>query len=1219
MADIEDILVRLSAQANTNEVQKFGQELDRIRQMAVNSGTSQVTANKLAASTYTEVASRAAAAKMSLDQYLRSTGLVNNMYKEMEASVRRVGQAAKSSFDTQQEGARKAAEAVRELIGRYAGWGAVIAGLKQSVEAYAEFDRKLRVIQNQSGATRAQIDAIVPTLRRLSRETGEPMDKLVDGFDTLRERADLSVPAARRIFNEIARGAAAAGVPARDMAETFASMTTSMGIKGREAAQVMEQLVAASQTLGLDIGQLTHSAPRLAEIMGQWGYQGKAGTAAMLAWLAQVRKVEPGTQAAATAMTRFMQNLAKPELATALNMPPKYLIKILDNAKAAGRDVLSVYMDLVKKALAKGTPIEQLFPGRDGLIIRQFLRSGGEVQKLTQDLQESSGRTGRSLKNMAESPAQAISNLKSSLEDLKVRMGEFATDNGLIEGMQEVIGEINTAVAVIEGLQELLDTHHLNWEAFLDAAGLTQRWDRMMLSLKTQWQDMQDIFHGRVRVDMKTGNVIPTSPQSQALHRQLEEMDRKQIEAESGTGADRRGRQRQRRFFNQRGGTDTEGLDVTTPEELDPVWRKTIERLQKMNEVTDRVNEKLKQMSYLLPGSGGPGGGPPGIMNASYSPGGGFGGGGGGFRSGGGFAMLGQGGGMGAGAGPGPSGFGAGFGPGSGINRSSSVSSPGMADTSTPPAFRTPTSPENAPQSLRDAVSGGFSGAAGVGNQPGDITPRGVTGGRFNAPAGTRSTQATEGQTVTLSNGQKVTVNKAAAPQFEGFFNDLIKAGAPVGSLGGFGTRNLVSPRVQSWISQNPQVLSALEKKWGMSGGEHWRNPDTGHFSVDTLFGSQHLSRMRGGAGGLGHMTTDDLARSLGGAQGGGGMGAGARTAGGIDRSSFGPEIAKNPDLMFRSAAMVAGEVYPERATDRAKRVQLETAFNRAQYRGHSLDQALWSTAQHGKAGYYPQQTFNRGAAFVRSHPDWYKNFQENVWGKVMGGSDEARGFSGNASADVAARQRAKGTPYMDLRREGGDQYFKEGPFRNALPRLPMTPTDTTVKKDAPEPEQASSKSSDERRRATNDLFRTGVRGSSRNKGYDDVRNHLGRGLGEGETAGESTADSINRELESRSGGSDKGGVTGNDPQNINLFTKERDDANERHREQQRRGLPSSGGGPRASLDDARAARAELSRPIPLRFTHENAQFSRASIRHQANKEVRDSLHHGMGHDMRSA
>ncbi|MGY4255284.1 hypothetical protein ACVI1L_002352 [Bradyrhizobium sp. USDA 4516] len=142
----------------------------------------------------------------------------------------------------------------------------------------------------------------------------------------------------------------------------------------------------------------------------------------------------------------------------------------------------------------------------------------------------------------------------------------------------------------------------------------------------------------------------------------------------------------------------------------------------------------------------------------------------------------------------------------------------------------------------------------------GDTEGYGPPGGKFNVSAGTPIAPAKDHQTITLDNDQAVTVNKAVAEQFRGFFNDLVKLGAPVKGLGGFGLRgnpsehpigfavdwaqrgrNDVASDVGQWIAANLEVLKKLELRWGLSGGENWHNPDTGHFSIERIFGAQHL------------------------------------------------------------------------------------------------------------------------------------------------------------------------------------------------------------------------------------------------------------------------------------------------------------------------------------------------------------------------------------------
>jgi hypothetical protein len=161
------------------------------------------------------------------------------------------------------------------------------------------------------------------------------------------------------------------------------------------------------------------------------------------------------------------------------------------------------------------------------------------------------------------------------------------------------------------------------------------------------------------------------------------------------------------------------------------------------------------------------------------------------------------------------------------------------------------------------------SGSTAPGGEPpehmdGDTEGSGPVGGKFNVEARHPMSPDADQQKITLSNSQRVTVNKAVAEQFRGFFNDLIKHGAPVRDLGGFGMRDnrsqhpigyaidwaqhrrdVVDADVSKWIKDNRDLLKKLERRWGMSGAENWRDRDTGHFSIERVLGEQHLAASR--------------------------------------------------------------------------------------------------------------------------------------------------------------------------------------------------------------------------------------------------------------------------------------------------------------------------------------------------------------------------------------
>jgi hypothetical protein len=159
-----------------------------------------------------------------------------------------------------------------------------------------------------------------------------------------------------------------------------------------------------------------------------------------------------------------------------------------------------------------------------------------------------------------------------------------------------------------------------------------------------------------------------------------------------------------------------------------------------------------------------------------------------------------------------------------------------------------------------------------------------------------------------------------------------------------------------------------------------------------------------------------------------------AKLVRGIDRSQFRLEIAGHPELVVKMTHMVFGEV-GRQAPLPVKIIQLETAFNRAQARGQTLAHVLLSVKESPSDGYYAIDTY---CAAAEPTPEEVETFKKTVLTAVLLGSnlsDVGYGpMTGNASADVAAHQFAKGDPGYQL--QAGDAYFREGPFINDFPEI---------------------------------------------------------------------------------------------------------------------------------------------------------------------------------------
>jgi hypothetical protein len=286
------------------------------------------------------------------------------------------------------------------------------------------------------------------------------------------------------------------------------------------------------------------------------------------------------------------------------------------------------------------------------------------------------------------------------------------------------------------------------------------------------------------------------------------------------------------------GGPPTEGEKQTSEE-----TRKNTDQLRRLNESFDMF--KQTPQGYLPMSYVGGGFNRQFLQNANFATGGGVYAGAGPPGGGGGFGGV-PGGGYGAGAdrGYGPFGGGGGFG---GV--------PGGGGAYGPYGGRAPYGSSVGPGTGAGAghtpAAGG--GGGGAPNEPGgprSMESRGGSGG-ITAPAGT-PIQRGGMTTVTTPSGKSFRVDSRYAENFKGFLSDYEKAGGVIGSASGtlgerphnasghpIGTAidiNQIGRDIRGGTGKSlpPGVEDELAKKWGFVSGHTWRNPDTGHFGIES-------------------------------------------------------------------------------------------------------------------------------------------------------------------------------------------------------------------------------------------------------------------------------------------------------------------------------------------------------------------------------------------------
>lgn len=571
-------------------------------------------------------------AGMSLEQYkTKMKGAADwavNLGKSVSAAGQKIEEHGKVS-----EKASRMTESLGEELGRaskeFLSTAAAVEVARRSFEGFAELDEKLRRVQIQSGATRAEIDKLVPMFRNVAGVTATATDDVIAGFNEVREVARLSVADAAKLAPVISQGAKVAEISAKEMGAALGSAMNAFGIQGKDAEVVMDMMAKGASHLHLNMSDVARGMPRLTAGMQEWGYTGTDGMARMIAMLGAIRPKFNSTSEAVMEMTRLMSNMSHSDaLAGKLGKDADYLSRVLHQAGKDGTDVVGVFMSMVKNVEDLGYNLDSIFDQRQVQLIRALRNEYYNMDGNIHHVKDSAGEMKKSLDIATQGPMEDWRRLTGAMSDLSTELGKFLVAAGATEGLERLTGVLSKLEVVMRSINDLTSMDFMpKWMDKLKNSmkGMTElpKWMDLLWQLSKQEATGKGPGAQTAPGEISPGVNVPVPrPRPKNLDNN---------------------------FSAFPGGSTDE--------------QKAIDKLKQFHDELEENVKTLHKMNLELDG-----GGAPRVMNASYSPGGGGGyagsggGGVGGNRGGGRFNIFGGGSGGNGSSGPRPGGGSAGSG-----------------------------------------------------------------------------------------------------------------------------------------------------------------------------------------------------------------------------------------------------------------------------------------------------------------------------------------------------------------------------------------------------------------------------------------------------------------------------------------------------------------------------------------------------------------------------
>ena len=381
-------------------------------------------------------------------------------YKDHMAKQEGIRQAnarlAASASQAGRVGGTAMAGMARGLAGVAAGAlsaGAAFEFVRRGFMGFAALDTQLRLVENQTGATKAQIAGLAEEIGRVASRTGESSQTMLAAFEELREAANLTLEDAKKVFPQVAVVAKGMGADAGLVGRALGDIMRNFNVPAEQSMSVLEALSHGAVAFNLNIQDVGPRLSQLTEMMSQWGYTGVDGAQRMVAFLGTVKEATGSASKAASVLTNVFAGMGDESLGKALGFAPGQFHKALKQVEQDGGDVLGTMVYWMTQAkdqreVMKAVGIE------DQAVMNKLLATYGQMGDKIRGVQQAGGAMDRG-QNSLDSAEVAVQRLVNSFQELAMALGHMLDTIGLTTGMAAVAGWISDAVRGLERIVSL--------------------------------------------------------------------------------------------------------------------------------------------------------------------------------------------------------------------------------------------------------------------------------------------------------------------------------------------------------------------------------------------------------------------------------------------------------------------------------------------------------------------------------------------------------------------------------------------------------------------------------------------------------------------------------------------------------------------------------------------------------------------------------------------